>query len=111
MTNQEFNLVVQDQVNRCHELLGVKNAEYTPDDSDRLDYFKKAAMLNNTTPEAALFGMLSKHILSIADMCTIPGRAYSMARWNEKITDGINYLLLLRALVEEENGQNTDQNS
>lgn len=110
MTNQDFKQVVQDQINRCHELLGVKNTEYTPDDSDRLNYFKKAAILNNTTPTAALFGMLSKHILSIADMCTIPDKTYPMSRWNEKITDGINYLLLLRALVEEENEQNTDQN-
>lgn len=110
MTNQDFQVVVKEQINRCYELLGVKNAEYTSNDSDRLDYFKKAATLNNVTPAAALFGMLSKHVISIADMCTIPGKTYDMDRWNEKITDTINYLLLLRALVEEEHGQNTDSN-
>jgi hypothetical protein len=40
-------------------------------------------------------------------MCT-DKQPYSLDRWNEKITDSINYLLILRAVVEEEhaNGQN-----
>lgn len=55
----------------------------------------------NTTPKAALFGMLSKHLVSVSDMCT-DGQTYDIDRWNEKITDSICYLILLRAIVEEE---------
>ena len=34
-------------------------------------------------------------------MCT-DGKKYKRDRWIEKITDSINYLLILRAVVEEE---------
>ena len=74
--------------------------------TDRLGHFKKAATLMNTTPKAALLGMFSKHIISVSDMC-MDDQPQPVEKWNEKITDSINYLLILRALVEEEqNGQN-----
>ena len=67
----------------------------------RLAHFKRAAALIDGTPKEALLGMLTKHLVSISDMCT-DDRSYSLDRWTEKITDSINYLLLLKALVEEE---------
>jgi hypothetical protein len=45
--------------------------------------------------------MASKHITSLGKMCK-SNQTMMMALWDEKITDRINYLLLLRALVEEE---------
>ena len=104
MNNTKFAHVVDMQINYCMDLLSVKNSEYTPGvdtKTDRLAHFKKAAALSNTDPKAALFGMFSKHIVSVADMCN-SSDTYTKARWNEKISDSINYLLLLRALVEEE---------
>ena len=47
--------------------------------------------------------MLAKHLVSLSDMCT-DGNDYTLERWAEKITDSINYLLILRAVVEEEGG-------
>jgi len=44
--------------------------------------------------------MMAKHTVSIYDMCG-SGEIYDIAKWDEKITDHINYLLLLRALVED----------
>jgi hypothetical protein len=44
--------------------------------------------------------MMAKHTVSIYDMCN-SGKEYSIDMWNEKITDSINYLLLLRALIED----------
>lgn len=58
----------------------------------------------NSTPKAALMGMFSKHLISISDMCT-DERQYSREQWDEKITDSINYFLILRALVEEESNE------
>ena len=46
-------------------------------------------------------GMLSKHLISVSDMC-MDERKYSKEQWDEKITDSINYFLILRAIVEEE---------
>ena len=101
-----FNKVVKEQLLVCEHLLTGKGHEYAPnavDESniDRLAHFKKAAAIIDGTPKEALLGMLTKHLVSISDMCT-DGRSYSLDRWTEKITDSINYLLLLKALVEEE---------
>ena len=46
-------------------------------------------------------GMLSKHLISVSDMCT-DDKSFPNEQWDEKITDSINYLLILRAIVEEE---------
>lgn len=115
---EDFNTVIQNQIAFCLNTLTGKGAEYAPDAvkeptpltaqaatalaPDRLEHFKKAAAIMNTTPKAALLGMLSKHIISVSDMCT-DNRKYPVGKWEEKITDSINYLLILRAIVEEEN--------
>ena len=54
-----------------------------------------------STPKAALFGMFSKHLISLSDMC-MNKRKHPKEVWSEKITDSINYLLILAAIVEEE---------
>lgn len=101
MKSDIFNGVVKRQLETCEELLVSKGDEYTPHAIDRLAHFKKAAAIMNCSSKAALLGMLSKHLISVSDMCT-SGDTYTLSRWSEKITDSINYLLLLRALVEEE---------
>ena len=107
MNLNEFNDVVISQTERCKSILIAKGNEYVPkatnsSDVDRLAHFKKAAVLMNSTPKIALMGMLSKHLISISDMC-MDDKSYSIEQWDEKITDSINYFLILRALVEEEN--------
>lgn len=102
----EFNDVVIGQLEHCKSMLVVKGNEYAPEassnrDADRLAHFKKAAMLMRTTPKVALMGMLVKHYISLMDMCMDKGDC-SKEKWSEKITDSINYLLILRAIVEEE---------
>lgn len=105
MTSAEFEKVVHDQFERCSEVLGVKNDEYTLSNEDRLRYFKRAAVLTWSNPKSALFGMLVKHLISVSDMCN-SSEKFSEERWSEKITDSINYLLLLRAVVTEEQQNN-----
>lgn len=123
MTMKDFNTVVHMQIGLCENLLTSKGKEYataayTGDSTekaivtgrpepDRLLHFKKAAAIINATPKEALLGMLSKHIVSVSDMCTDKETCYTLEKWEEKITDSINYLLILRAIVEEEQrGQN-----
>ena len=102
MTSDFFATAVAEQLRTCAKLLDTKGEEYAPDaDIDRLAHFKKAASIMGGSTKSALFGMLAKHIVSLSDMCT-DGREYSAARWSEKITDSINYLLILGAMVKEE---------
>ena len=106
MNQKEFNEVIIRQTDRCKSMLVAKGAEYAPravknTAVDRLAHFKKAAVVLNTTPRAALMGMLSKHLISVSDMC-MGEQQYSKEQWDEKITDSINYFLILCAIVEEE---------
>lgn len=45
--------------------------------------------------------MLAKHIVSLYDMCFADNAVFRPEEWDEKITDSINYLVLLRAIVKE----------
>ncbi len=105
MKLEDFNIIIQEQVERCLTVLARKGEEYSTAD-DRLSHFKEAAAAQEIPTKQALWGMLAKHITSLNGMCK-SGQS-DMDRWLEKITDSINYLLLLRVLVEEEmkNGQN-----
>ena len=100
MLQEEFNDIVTKQMKKCRETLFNKGNEYSVQ-GDRLSYFKKAAAVMDSTPEGALFGMLAKHLVSVSDMC-LDKEKYHKEVWSEKITDSINYLLILAAIVEEE---------
>jgi len=100
MLQEEFNDIVTKQMKKCWETLFNKGNEYAMQ-GDRLSHFKKAAAVMDSTPKAALFGMLAKHLVSVSDMC-LDKEKYHKEVWSEKITDSINYLLILAAIVEEE---------
>lgn len=98
MKSETFDKIVDKQLEFCTKILCNKAVEYATD--DRLHNFKVAAQLQDITPIQALEGMMAKHTVSIYDMCT-SNKDYPLALWDEKITDSINYLLLLKALVVE----------
>ena len=100
MITKDFNEVVQSQLDYCKQLLITKGQEYSLDE-DRLLVFKRAAELQGESPKQALCGMMAKHIISIYDMC-MSDQTFDDAKWTEKITDAMNYLLLLKAMVKEE---------
>lgn len=99
MTTKIFNDVVEQQLKRCTDVLIKKASEYAAD-HDRLHNFKVAAVMHSCPPIQALAGMMAKHSVSVYDMCN-NGEVHSREMWDEKITDHINYLILLRALVAE----------
>ena len=99
MKTERFNAIIEKQQERCMDVLVNKAKEYATE--DRLHNFKVAAELQRTTPINALAGMLAKHTVSIYDMCR-SDQTYPKEMWDEKITDHINYLLLLKALTVEE---------
>lgn len=109
MTNEEFNKVVIDQLNLCNNLLCKKGEEYDRDTGDRFHSFKVAAELQNETPMQALAGMLAKHTVSVFDL--MREGCHDEKLWEEKITDHINYLILLKGLVIAENKENENENA
>lgn len=99
MTTDTFNTLLEEQIERCRAVLVGKAKEYAT--SDRLHNFRVAASLQDCSPVQALAGMMAKHTVSVYDMCA-SGEKYPMELWQEKITDSLNYLFLLNALVREE---------
>lgn len=102
MTTDNFNKIIQAQIERCETILCKKAEEYATE--DRLHNFKVAGALQGVSPVQALMGMMTKHTVSVADMC-MSAETYPQALWDEKITDSINYLLLLSALIRESDNE------
>ncbi len=100
MNSEEFIQVLTQQIHLCEDVLVDKAREYA-DDMDRLHNFKVAASLESVSIRQALAGMMSKHTVSIYDMCRST-ESFLLDIWSEKITDHINYLILLRAIIQEE---------
>lgn len=99
MDHETFEKIFETTVDTSREVLLNKAREYATD-SDRLHNFKKGANLIGGTPEQALWGFLTKHLVSLSDMVYSP-KQYTAAQWEEKIGDSINYLILLKAQVTE----------
>jgi len=101
MDSDRFEYILDAQIKRVQDVLVVKAAEYATE--DRLANFKKAAGLRNVSPIQAISGMMAKHTVSIYDMAE-SGKTFPIDLWDEKITDHINYLILLRAALVDHNG-------
>jgi len=101
MKTTDFNKIVDETLELCKKTLTVKQNEYNLD-ADRLSFFKEGNELTKLTPERTLYMFMFKHIKSLADMVASE-KKYSKELWEEKIKDNINYLLLLRALLEDDN--------
>lgn len=109
MDNRRFDAVVNNRMDRVASTLYYKNDAYNNQEmsSDRLRSFKTAAHLQGISPREALAGMMAKHTASIYDMCR-DGHPHSLELWDEKITDHINYLILLDAVVQDEMDNNVN---
>lgn len=100
MNNDDFDEVVVGRFDKCQNTLICKAKEYA-NGEDRLVAFKRAAALNETTASLSLIGMALKHLVSVLDLAH--GRLENNSHnRNEKIGDLINYLILLEALLIEE---------
>lgn len=98
MNNEDFTRVIKEQLARSNTILEHKNEEYSKG-GDRLHNFKVAAELMGVPVKVAVAGMMAKHTASVYDLC-MSDKDEDIDIWNEKITDHINYLLILRAVIE-----------
>ena len=114
MKHTRFEKIFNRRVKLTRDVLASKNAEYASD-SDKMHNFKRAGAMEQCSPEKALIGMWTKHIVSLLDIVdelekkcgTNPNCFPSfypdvyMDKIDEKIGDAINYLILLEALIIE----------
>ena len=106
--NERFNDCIDNRLNECKELLTVKSVEYRRN-NDPYHNFNKVSKMRNKTPEEALSGMWAKHLCSILDIIDdieLHNKIPSKELLSEKISDNINYLLILEALIEERRNNN-----
>ena len=99
MTSNDFNKVVEEQLDRIRNVLVKKETEYTLG-TDRCSVFKHGSGITEETPEQVLYGFMLKHIISVTDMVNSK-ETYPESLWNEKITDICNYLILLQGLLRD----------
>ena len=105
MELEDFKILTVERFRACLDLMcGKKNEEYSRN-NDKLHNFKTAAMIRNITPEDALIGMWLKHLVSVFDIVDDLPKLPDNSILEEKITDSINYLVLLEALIKEREGK------
>lgn len=103
MTVDKFNELVDFIVEkRIKKVLCKKSEEYSRG-NDKLYNFYRAAEVDKISPIEALRGMMLKHDVSIKDLLDDLQKDvhHTKELWHEKLTDKINYLILLWALLQE----------
>lgn len=101
MNSKEFAQVFDEQMQLCNDVLFQKAGEYATDDN-RMHNFNAGAAISGKTPVEVLGGYMLKHTISVYHMIGEGNpQAFSREKWTEKITDHINYLILLQALLQE----------
>ena len=94
-----FNDVITRRLRKTQETFDLKNLEYGQP-NDVYHNFNTAGAINRQTPEEALWGMASKHLVSIIDMIKNPSKV-TRERVDEKMGDMVTYLILLEGLLLE----------
>ncbi len=99
MKSEDFNDIVEKRFSKCKKTLIVKEAEYA-NSKDRLHNFKDGAFLNKQTPEQYALSLVSKQFISLRDKILLK-EDITPTFLSEKVTDIINYSLLIEAIITE----------
>jgi hypothetical protein len=101
MSAIKFEECIENRIRGIRDVLLVKAKEYATEDN-RFHNFDIAARILDITPEQALQGMMTKHIVSVIDLIEWTETNTDMLTEqiiDEKIGDTINYLILLEGLL------------
>ncbi|QAU06758.1 hypothetical protein HWC06_gp52 [Gordonia phage Duffington] len=103
MESAVFNQLVEETLAEVKQILMIKGVEYVPggEEQDRFHNFEISAAFNQQRSTEALWGFLTKHLVSLSDMVKVDSTDHTMAKWDEKIHDAIIYLILLKGIVTE----------
>ena len=100
ITNKKnFDEIIENQIKNCKDLLNVKFTEYQHGE-DLLSNFNNIAKMLDIEPITAWMGLWTKHVESIITRIH-RGQDWPCKEWDEKITDCINYLLLLQCILHQ----------
>ncbi|MCK5849069.1 MAG: hypothetical protein KAH01_07745 [Caldisericia bacterium] len=99
MNVDRFDELKAEILDKCCKILDQKKSEYTQG-NDRLDIFAKASNLNNCSIQQALFGMVTKQIVSLANY--INEDKDLDQNYEDKLVDIINYMIFLYAMNKDE---------
>ena len=98
MNQERFLQIIKKRHEECILTLERKAIIYAP--GNGLSNFKDVAAMNNETPQEALWGMVSKHIIATKDM--VKSNKTPSGRWiTEYMGDIHNYMFLLEAIFED----------
>ena len=101
MTNEAFQILMENRFKLTEQTLMRKGNEYSVT-ADRLDNFKRIALMTGSSPTAVLMGFAIKHIDSVIRLANNEAsEEVSIDYIDEKIGDTISYLILLEALLNE----------
>lgn len=104
MNAQEFDALVIKFTDEVRDTLVSKATEYVPsgqEEISRFHNFEISAAFNQQHSTEALWGFLTKHLVSLGDMVKKDSRAQPMEVWDEKLGDAMAYLILLKGIVTE----------
>lgn len=96
MNQDQFEGILDAQIKRVRDTLVVKTDEYATD--DQLHNIRQVAELLGVAMPEAIAGMMAKHTVSIYTMIQ-DGKPHLVEKWDEKITDHIVWLILLKAAL------------
>lgn len=99
MKADRFENILDAQLKRVRDVLVTKTEEYSADE-DQLANVRWMAFAQGTSMPRAIIGAMAKHSFSIYKMVR-DGKPYPIEKWDEKITDHIVWLILLRAALIE----------
>lgn len=101
MDRDQFEGILDAQITRVRDILVVKTEEYAT--GDQLANVRTMAHLQSISLPRAVAGAMAKHTFSVYKMIR-SDEPFPLAVWDEKITDHIIWLVLLRAsLIDNAN--------
>lgn len=102
MTAEEFDMIVERRINKIKDTLLSKAEEYAGK-TERLHNFKRGAAMTGQQPAQVCVGFMVKHLVSVFDIIDdlSLGDGRRLCHFDEKVTDAVNYLILLEGLVKE----------
>lgn len=101
MKNEKFQKILEERLLKTKKILNEKAKEYVHN-NDRLYNFRVGSKINNESMAQSLWGMATKHLISVKDMVSY-NNDYNHDYIDEKIGDLINYLILLECILKESN--------
>lgn len=104
MKKEEFNKRVEKRIDLIRQSLTTKHKEYAKEDNVFKNFEDAAEGISlHSSPQEVLWSYMTKHLVSLKDIVTEGGAKPQVV--SEKIGDIINYLILLEAMLNKDNGK------